>query len=203
MKVALIGLLFFLLTQGCVTEHTVHVAPAPIPPERAMLSHAQDAILLIRARGENQGRLWYQGRFDAWVLEEEPMVMVMKAIEAELKSMGYAVTREGPKTPPRLEIELRWFGPYGHSPLTAAVIMAFALYPAESNEPVWRGKVQAGEYVNQEMVDPENEAAVIGEIISKALYDALTQLKWKPDFLQAISVVLTRSVQSNQNKGAE
>jgi len=193
-------LLVFILVQGCAAEHVVSVPSSQRPGGYGVLYLPQNGVLYVQAVGESYGTLWYTSGFHSWILEQEPTEIVLKAVEEELKLMGIDVTADPSQANPRLEIELRWFGPYGHSPLTAAVIIAFALYPAQSNNPVWRGKVQAGEYLNPAMVDVGEDAAIIGRIISKVLSDALMQLSWKPDFLDAISLVLQRSMNCSQGE---
>jgi hypothetical protein len=193
-------LLVFILVQGCAAEHVVSVRSSPTPGKQGVFHLSQNGMLYIQAVSESYGTLWYTSGFHSWILEQEPTEMVLKAVEEELKLMGICVTAEPFQAIPRLEIELRWFGPYGHSPLTAAIIIAFALYPAQSNNPVWRGKVQAGEYLNPAMVDVGEDAAFIGRIISKVLSDALMQLRWKPDFLDAISHVLQTSMKCGQRE---
>jgi hypothetical protein len=193
-------LLAFLFVQGCAAEHVISVRPSPMEGNRVLLLPPQKGMLLVQAVGERQGTLWYKTAFRSWVLERDPAAIVLQAVEEELKLMGISVTADPSQAGPRLEIELRWFGPYGHSPLTAAVIVAFALYSADSGRPVWRGRVQAGEALYRERVGTEDEDAVIGKVISKVLSDALMQLRWKPDFLEAISHVLQTSMKCSQRE---
>ena len=195
--------LLLLLVQGCAAEHAVLVRPSLRSGKHAVPLQPQGGLLLVQTVGERPGRLWYANGFHSWVLERDPSAMVLQALEEELKLMGIGVTEDPSQDVPRLEIELRWFGPYGHSPLTAAVIIALALYPIQSHQPIWRGKLQAGEQSAQQMVHAGDEAALMGAIISTALSDALAQLRWKPGFLEAVSAVLSSPEQFKEDNGAE
>lgn len=185
------GLLLVIFTLAffsgsCATKPTLSISHTP--RKGGLLTESQGkppAILLLQVRG-SRDRVWYRVGEHAWALEKEPVDIVREALEAELAGMGLRVTDDPGLASGRIEAEIRWFAPYGHSYLTAAVILSLALYGNGSATPIWRGRLQGGEYTRPPVFSLGGCNPIIEEMANKALSKAVEQLRWKAGLADAI-----------------
>lgn len=171
---------------SCATKPPISITHTP--RQGGFLPEFRDkapAVLLVRVRG-NRDRVWYRVGEHTWSLEKEPVDIVREALEAELRAIGVHVTDDPGRASGLLDTEIRWFAPYGHSYLTAAVILSLALYPNGSANPIWRGRLQGGEYTRPPVFRWGGCNPLIEEMANRALGKAVEQLRWKAELAQAI-----------------
>jgi hypothetical protein len=198
-------LFFLVLLQclwGCATSNVVSVRyeargkPSfTIPPDKSL------NLCLGPIRGLDSG-LWYRIGDHSWVLDKPRELIIYDALAEELRRMQITVSENplhGKGRQGRIEVEIRWFAPYGCYPLSAAVILSLALYPKDAQEPSWRGKFQAGTFYRAAVLTAYLKKVLMQEAASEALYNAVRQLSWNWDFIRAIEALAI----DNDSKGAD
>jgi len=198
-------ILFFLVLLlclwGCATTNVVSIRYEPrgkpsftIPTDRSL------NLCLGPIRSLDSG-LWYRIGEHSWVLEKPRKLIVYDALAEELRRMQITVSKnplQEKSKQGRIEVEIRWFGPYGCYPLSAAVILSLSLYPKDAHEPTWRGKFQAGAFYRAAFLTAYLKKVLMQKAASEALYKAVRQLSWNWDFIRAIEDLAT----DNDSKGA-
>jgi len=187
-------ILFFLLLllffYGCATSNIVSIRYEPsgepsftLPPDKRL------NLCLGPINGLDSG-LWYRIGDDLWVLEKSRESIVYEALAEELRRMHINVCENAPHgngRQGRIEVEIRWFGPYGCYPLSAAVILSLALYPKDAAEPCWCGKFQGGTFYNTAFLTDYLKKVLMQKAASEALYKTVRQLSWNWDFVRALN----------------
>lgn len=198
-------LFFFVLLLclwGCATTDVVSISYEPrgkpsftIPADRSL------NLCLGPIRGLDSG-LWYRIGKHSWVLEKPREIIVYDALAEELRRMHITVSKnplQAKSRQGRIEVEIRWFGPYGCYPLSAAVILSLSLYPKDAHEPAWRGKFQAGTFYRAAFLTAYLKKVLMQKAASEALYKAVRQLSWNWDFIRAMEALAT----DNDFKGTD
>lgn len=186
-------ILFFLLLllffYGCAISNVISIRYEPsgepsfsLPPDKRL------NLCLGPITGLDSG-LWYRIGADSWALEKSRESIVYEALAEELRRMRITVCENpshGKDRQGRIEVEIRWFEPYGCYPLSAAVILSLALYPKDAAEPCWRGKFQAGTFYNAAFLTDYVKKVLMQKAASEALYKTVRQLSWNWDFVRAL-----------------
>jgi hypothetical protein len=63
------------------------------------------------------------------------------------------------------------------------------LYSQEDQSLRWRGKVEAGEFAPQPVWFVGGNTHLIEDVLQKALSHAMSQLRWKAGFQQALNIL--------------
>lgn len=182
---------------GCTTSNVVSIRYEPhgkpsfaIPPNRK-LNLCLGPIQVL------DSGLWYRIGDHSWGLEKPRTLIVHDALAEELRRMHITISKnpfEGQNQQGRIEVEIRWFGPYGCYPLSAAVILSLSLYPKDASEPSWRGKFQAGAFYRAAFLTAYAKKVLMQKAGSEALSKAVRQLSWNWDFVRAIEALSYESV---------
>ena len=188
----LFALILLLCLWACAASNTVSVHYEPhgkpsfaIPPDRKL------NLCLGPIRVLDSG-LWYRIGDHSWGLEKPRTLIVHNALAEELRRMHITISKnpfEGQNQQGRIEVEIRWFGPYGCYPLSAAVILSLSLYPKDASEPSWRGKFQAGAFYRAAFLTAYAKKVLMQKAGSEALSKAVRQLSWNWDFVRAIEAL--------------
>ncbi|MBW2030320.1 MAG: hypothetical protein JRJ31_14755 [Deltaproteobacteria bacterium] len=172
---------------SCLPAHMVidtEYQPAQIftpivpPPERL-------SLFLEPIRGFDELE-WYRTNLHSWSLDKRPSLLVREALEGELPAMGIDVKDTDEDVKGRLKVSVRWFGPYGNSPVSAAVILAVSLYGPGHVSPTWHGKVEGGVLPKVVPIGKRNINKEINRAMNEALSKAVARLRWNAEFCQAI-----------------
>jgi hypothetical protein len=189
-------ILFFLVLLlclwGCATSNVVSIRYEPHgKPSFTIPSDKSVNLCLGPIRGLDSG-LWYRIGDHSWALEKPRELIVYDALAEELRRMQIKVSKNllhGKSQQGRIEVEIRWFEPYGCYPLSAAVILSLSLYPKDSHEPTWRGKFQAGAFYRASILTAYLKKVLMQKAASEALYKAVRQLSWNWNFIRAIEAL--------------
>ena len=187
----LLAHIHLILLVGCASTYILSPHYKPRESPRILLPSGQKLTLLLPSVAGNQDKLWYRIGEYSWFLEKEPTLIVHEALVEEIKQMGISVTCNPSLAQGRLEAQIRWFGPYGHNYLTAAIIVSLRLYPPDAVKPLWCGKLQAGAQTHVTTLTVGGKTPFVEEVVSEALTKAITQLRWKPGFAHAITLLAT------------
>jgi hypothetical protein len=187
------GLVFFFAIAGCATINvfSVHYEPEgppafAIPPDRKL------TLFLGPVKGDDS-RLWYRVGEYEWFLERSPNLIVYDALARELGRMGITVTKSPSEGQGSLEVEIRWFGPYGYNPSAAAVILCLSLYAKGATEPLWRDKIEAGGFPHTSAWTIRGKISSVEKTLSEALSNTVRQLGWRAGFQKAVAYLLGNS----------
>ena len=177
-------LVFFLA--GCASTSTLSVEYKPLgrplfvlPPEKKV------SLTLAPVRGVDSD-LWYRIKGHTWLLNTRPAVLIYGAISSELERMGITIKNNTDRALGRIEIENRWFGPYGNTPFSAAVILSLAFYPRGASSPSWRGRLEGGAFGRESVRTDEDRDIVMERVASEALTNAVRKLGWDRGFIRVI-----------------
>jgi len=183
----IMGMGAVLLMGACATPPTVPVFFEPpeaptfvFPPQRGL------TLYLGPITGYDH-TLWYKLGEEAWYLEKTPSLIVQEALAEELRCMGITPCERPSEGQGRLEVEIRWFAPYGYNCFSAAVILSLSLYPRDMTRPVWRGKLEGGAFSRPVIWTGNQKREAMGKVLSRALAKTVRQLPWKAGFLRAVS----------------
>lgn len=157
--------------------------PSPILPY-----HKRITVFLEPITGMDES-LWFKLVNYSWQLGKSPSILVKDAFEREFPFWGIAISEDIKKADARMKIAIRWFGPYGNSPNSAAVILAVTLYKGNLPVPIWHGKVEGGVLPRPFPMGAYNIKETIEQAIQEALSEALSKLRWNGEFCQAIKTI--------------
>jgi hypothetical protein len=185
-------LVMLLFSWGCATSNVISIHYEPhgkpsftIPPDKSL------NLQLGPIRGMDSG-IWYRIANHSWTLEKPRELIVYDALAEELRRMHITVAENplhGKSQQGRIEVEIRWFEPYGCYPLSAAVILSLSLYQKNAQEPSWRGKFQAGTFYRAAFLTDYLKKVLMQKAASEALYKTVRQLSWNWDFIRAIDAL--------------
>jgi hypothetical protein len=176
-----------LCLQSCCITGTMNVRYEPQGMPRGTVSDAPLPVLYLAPVQGDESRLWYRSGNAVWTLGEPPTLIVHKALAQELGRMGVMLTDRPGHGRGRLETDIRWFGPFGNSCSTAAVILSLALYPKDAAEPIWRGRMEGGARFQASAGIMARLGAPAEKAASDALGKAIRQLEWNVDFRRALT----------------
>jgi hypothetical protein len=174
---------------GCAKTFTAsprYTAEENVP---LLSEHDRQLTLFLTVKGQ-QERLWYELGDYKWRLDRSPVDLVRDGLTTELRALGIIVSNN-PTTEDmdRLDVEIRWFGPYGHNYLSAAIIISMELYGKGSIAPLWRDKLQAGANIQGDAFSLNGNTGLMEKVVNDALDQCLRQLKWNAGFIRAIKSV--------------
>ena len=194
-KIAILWLLLtaLLIITGCATTYTFHVDYQTTGEPRRLIPEDKNLVLFLGPVAGTSDKLWYRiGKYE-WFLDESPVSLVEKGLSRALQRMGITPTSHPSRAQGRLEAEIRWFGPYGPYYRTAAIIISLTLYSGNEKEPLWQVRLRGGSHSNDVVFTPSGVKSTAGKAVSEALSQALRQLRWKPDFFHALSLLSLES----------
>ena len=151
------------------------------PPSNKRLS------LFIEPFSDGDNLIWYQLDNRIWTLEKKPSLYIYEALEKELSRMGLKITKDASVYDLRLSVKLRWFGPYGHNPTSAAIVLAMELFDHRETGPIWQGKIQGGVTPSFTISDSVNTLDSIEKNLTKAFSKTISNLVWNPGFYNTIT----------------
>ena len=129
---------------------------------------------------------WYETNHRVWILERTPREVVFGLLKGGLSILEIELCKDAALADARLNVDIRWFGPYGCSPNSAAIMLSMTLFDQNGEEVLWRGKAQGG-------VSPgmgEGNMFFVSEDIEKNLTAAIAKtidsLVWNSSFHKAI-----------------
>jgi len=179
---------------GCSTSDVVSVRYEPRGKPSYTIPADRNLNLSLGPIRGLDSRLWYRIGDHSWILEKPPQLTVYDALAEELRRMRITVSKnplQGKSRQGRIEVDIRWFGPYGCYPLSAAVILSLSLYPKDAHEPSWRGKFQAGTFCRAAFLTAYLKKVLMQKAATEALYKAVRQLSWNWDFIRALEALAT------------
>lgn len=185
-------LLWLLLIAGCATTRTIALHYKPVEGPCGPSGSYRNLSVFVEPVKGGDSRSWYRVGEYEWVLERPPKLIVYSALCKELDRMGITVAESRTEAQGRMEVEIRWFGPYGYNPSAAAVILAVSLYQKDSKDPLWRGRLQAGVFPRTSALTLAGKDEEIEETASDALREAVSRLSWESGFVRAVRA-LSRS----------
>ena len=184
---AWIAVAALVLLAGCGLKH-VEIDPAVrnTADTPAAVPELEGLSLYLAPPDGPKERLWYENEGRRWTLERPPDVLVREALVKGLEGMGLTVSDREDSETLRLEVRIRWFAPYGHTPYAAVVILSLSLHPGEGEQALWWGRLRAGR------VEPPRwlffgSQRKLETIVSEVLTEAIDQLRWKPGFRAVVS----------------
>lgn len=181
-------LLVLISSWGCGTTCHLSIRYAPGEAPLFILPEDRTLKLFLETRG-NGSRQWYRMGDCSWVLGCSPSTVVNEAVSTELRRMGITLTGDENKADGRLEVKIRWFGPYGYNPSSAAVILSVSLYKSGSPEPLWHDKLEAGVFSRESAKTLRERGELMEKSASDALARVIRQLSWRPGFVRSISSI--------------
>jgi len=184
------ALILFLSIGACTTNNVFSINYTPKgPPSFAVPSDRKLILFLGPIKGDDS-KLWYRMGEYAWFLERSPTLIVYDALARELGRMGIMVTKNPLEGQGTLEVEVRWFAPYGYNPSAAAVILCLSLYAKGATEPLWRDKIEAGEFPHTSAWTIRGKISSVEKTLSEALSNTVRQLGWRAGFQKAVAYLL-------------
>jgi hypothetical protein len=198
----LLALFLMILGFGCATEHVISAKYKPNKDRTSFDFEKNGLTLFLLPAPETVGTLWYRAEGHSWYLSDDPKAIVHEALVQELETMGIRNTEDPREAQGRLEFQIRWFGPYGHSPFSAAVILSMALYSVDDRVPLWRGKIEAGESVPQPAWFVGGNTHPIEQVLLRVLSNAMRQLRWKPGFQQGLKILAEKRIDQGTPLGS-
>lgn len=180
-------LFLFLFTLGCATgEDRLFINYTP--PERAplVLSENEKFVLYLAPVEGDTSVLWYTMGRHKWVLDKAPTIIVHEAVTKELERIGISVTNDPDESQARLKVEIRWFAPWGHTKVSACMILSLALYTDEGAEPLWRDKIEAGAFAEEHTWQARGNGHYFEKVASEALSKTVRQIGWDSGFSLAL-----------------
>ncbi len=189
LKILIPAVLFLLFFVSCTRVHNVSV----------VCSHEQKPLFEIPGNSElpiflhvygGSNREWYRLYKNVWLLNEPADDLVYKAMAGELEQMGITVVKSLDKSEGRLDVEIRWFAPYGYTGISATVILSLTLYKGMDVIPLWKDKIDHGEYLETAGMNAEEKNAAMGETVSKALRSAVSKLSFEAGFTSSLMEII-------------
>ncbi|MBW1998116.1 MAG: hypothetical protein JRJ29_09160 [Deltaproteobacteria bacterium] len=184
---------WLVLFPGCLPSKMVinwqyrpETYPTPILPPGEILT------LCIEAVGGVDGFEWIKTDKYSWRLDRRPAHIVREVLERDLPLMAIEVKGTCEDVRGRLRVSVRWFGPYGNSPVSAAVILAMTLFEANGDIPVWHGKIEGGVLPAPMPFGKRNIERAISKAINQALSKVMSRLRWNGEFCQAVRLLAGR-----------
>lgn len=188
-KRLIVYLSFFILT-GCSSTNSI--LNSKYRPEKnidPILHSSQKITLSLDPVTGMDDYQWYKLGSFSWTLAKKPTVLVRDMLEREFPFWGLELSDDLKRAKGILEVSVRWFGPYGNSPVSAAVILGVTLFANNKAEPVWHGKIEGGVLPQPLPVGADNVRISIEEAIEEALSEAVYNLRWNGEFCQAIRLL--------------
>lgn len=161
-------------------------------PERSstpILSPGEILPLCLETVKGSDSVEWYKTGKYTWWLDRGPTHIVREALERELPLMGIELKGTCEDVKGRLRVSVRWFGPYGNSPVSAAVILAITLFDVDKEGPIWHGKIEGGVLPAPMPVGKKKIERAISKAINQALLKVVSRLRWNGEFCQAVRLL--------------
>jgi hypothetical protein len=184
------GFILSLAMWGCTATSLLSIHYEPDGPPSFTIPPEMELTIFLGPIKGNDSRLWYRMGEYEWFLERPPALTVYDAVAEELGRMGITVTKNLSEGQGNLAIEVRWFGPYGYNPSSAAVILSLSLYRKGALKPLWRDKFEGGAFPQTPAWTIWEKSSHAEETASDALGKAVKQLGWRAGFQTAVSSLL-------------
>ena len=189
-KVLPASLILFFILSGCSPSNVIlRTKYRPGKIIDPILPFPERITLFLEPVTGMDESLWYTIRDYSWTLEKSPSILVRDAFEMELPFWGIELSNNSKKAKGRLKVSIRWFGPYGNTPIAAAVILSVTLYRGDEDEQLWHGKVEGGVKPRPFPAGTDNINTAIEGVIYEALSKAMAKLRWNGEFYQAIGLI--------------
>lgn len=175
---------------GCAPSIILlHITPQPLKNVRPLISSDNKITLFLEPVIGGNDPQWYELGKYSWSLEKKPSILIRETLYKEFPPMGIFLSESPQNTDGSLRILVRWFGPYGSSPISAGVILAVELRKKDQEGVLWRGKFEGGVVPKALTPVTINNKELIEEAIAEALTEAITRLVQDAEFYQAISLL--------------
>ncbi len=179
---------------GCTYFNTLSVEYNPSGRPSFIFPLEQKVSLFLEPVKGNDSLVWYRDGRETWLLNTLPSSLIYEAVSRELNRMGITVIKNSDTSLGRIEIENRWFGPYGNTQFSAALILSMSLYSRGSYSPCWRGRFEGGAFSREAVYTDLDRIFLMEKVASKALTDSVRQLGWDHDFIRLIQALSLKSV---------
>ena len=183
---------FFLvfIIYGCTSANiTLDVKHGAGKENRTALPYQKTLTVFFEPVTGMDESVWFKkGKFSS-KLGKSPSVYVKDAFKKELPFWGINITEDLKKADGIIKVDIRWFGPYGNSPNSAAVILAVSLFEKNTKKTLWHGKVEGGVLPEPLPAGQKKIRITIEDTIDEALSEAMTNLRWSGEFNQAIAIL--------------
>jgi len=178
--------LLFCILSGCSSSRALSVKYKPLGRPSFVFPLEQKVVLSLGPVKGDDSQVWYRSKRHTWLLDTVPSTLIYSAISSELKRMGITIKNNTDRALGRIEIENRWFGPYGNTPFSAAVILSLAFYPRGASSPSWRCRLEGGAFGRESVLTDEDRDIVMERVASEALTNAVRKLGWDQGFIRVI-----------------